>query len=148
MGIIGPGGGGGIGSAFVAVPDPNITLGLFRLFDLGPSSAQRFVFNVPSDFVSLIKIVLIGLPTSGSAGPAKPINIVSEYSTLAEPFNNHSESNIGSTFDTGAISQFFEIDLSPVFSVLAASDKASFIIAHNAVGGNIRYLGNLLEYAR
>ena len=140
--------GGGIGSVFVAVPDPNITLGLFRLFDLTLLAGERFIFNVPSDFVSLIKIVLIGLPTSGSAGPGQQINILSEYSTLAEPFNNHAESNIGSTFDLGIASQFFEIDLSSIFSVLAASDKASFFIAHTSVGGNIRYLGTLLEYSK
>ena len=123
------------------------SLGDHIVLNVGASSGARFNFNVPHDFTSLTDLVLMAIPTAGSAGAGKGIDLFSDYGAVGESRTNHSESNTTITFDlTGTAEQHAEIDISSVFSVLAANDRCAIRFIHNAVGGAINYLGVRLRY--
>jgi hypothetical protein len=120
--------------------------GSYRVRNIGSAGAFRFDFKVPHDFSSLVSLVLVGWPESGAAGPGKDIDLTSEYGAVGEARNQHSESDTTSTYDLGSTDVIFELDISGVFSVLAANDYAGVLVDHNGVGGVVHYLGIRLRY--
>jgi len=151
MGIISPeplAGAGGNASIFYLVDNTNTTLNDYRVLNVSSSGNLRLTFRVPDDFATLVKLVVIGNADTGGGGAGKNIDLFSDYATIGEAFNNHSESDVGSTFNTGIVNQFFELDISGVFTSLAAADMGGIFIDHQAIGGGIRYLGLLLEYSK
>lgn len=114
---------------------------------LDTSSTGFVSFFVPQDFTTLTKLVLKGYPfDAGGAGAGKDIDLFSSYGGNGESNTIHSGSDTASTYNTGSLNVFFEIDISGLYSSLAANDIGALKILHNTVGGNIFYIGILMEY--
>jgi hypothetical protein len=123
----------------------NAARGDYPVLNLGSGGSGDFGFYVPHDFVSLVSIVLVAIP-GGTVGAAN-IDLLSDYGSAAaaQQFNNHSESNAVITYALTA-GQLTELDVSSVFSLLAALDYAGFHINHTGVTGGVDYLGIRLRY--
>ena len=127
--------------------DYDTDLSDFRVQTVGTSSAQRFTFFVPHDFISLTSAVLVMIPDANAAGSGKDIDLDSDYGKIGESRNNHSESDTTTIYDfTGKNNQFTEIDISGILSLLAALDYVGIRVTHNTIGGALRYLGIRLRY--
>ncbi len=125
--------------------DYNTSMGSFRTRSQGASASFQYTFQVPADFGSLIELVAVGIPLANLAGV--DIDLFSDYGAAGEPFNNHSESETTATYNF-TLNELSEIDISPVYSVLAAGDYCGLEIDHNGIGGTIEYIGIRLRYAR
>lgn len=108
---------------------------------------HRFNFKAPHDFVSITSLVLVGIPSAGAAGSGKDIDLASSYGANGENFEAHQETDTTTTYNLGSVDVFFELDISAVFSSLVAGDYAGVLVTHNAVGGDVHYLGLRLRYA-
>lgn len=122
--------------------------GEYRVRPIAGSGAFRFDFAVPLDFAVLVSLEIVGWPAAGAAGVGKDIDLLSNYGALGQNKAAHAEQDVGTVFDTGTVDVIFGIDLSPVFSSLAAGDFAGVQVDHNAIGGSINYLGIRLRYTR
>ncbi len=139
--------GAGTKEVFFAGADYNGAHGEFRIRSLTASASFNFTFNVPYDFASTISLVAVCIPESGAAGSSKDIDLYSEYGGLGEAHNQHAESDTAATYDlTGTSDEIYELDLTPVFSSLAAGDYCGLEIDQNSIGGTINYIGIRLKY--
>lgn len=119
----------------------------YRTRGIGSSGTFRLNFSVPTDFGTLTSIEAIVAPTGGSAASGRDIDLFSDYGAIGESTTNHSESDTTITFDfSGSADEWTAMDLSSVFSSLAAGDQCGIFIDHNAVGGTVEYLGIRLIY--
>lgn len=129
--------------------EPDGNLGDHRVQNISGSSGHRFEFQMPSDFLSITRLVLIASPSAGAAGSGKDIDLFSDYATIGELFNAHSESDTTTTYDfTGDTDKLIEMDISGVFSSVTALDMCGVFVDHNAIGGTLRYFGIQLDYLR
>lgn len=129
--------------------DHDSNLGTHRVQNIGTAANFNLEFTTPPDFLSLISLDVIGVPNSaGAAGTGKDIDLNSNYGTLGEVYNQHSESDTTSTYDTGTVDQFFALDLSSVFTNLSANDQCGVNINHNIIGGTISYFEIRLHYIK
>lgn len=111
-----------------------------RVVSIGATGANRFNFAVPDDFGTLTSLELVGIPMAGAAGASKDIDLFSDYGAIGENFAAHSESDTTTLYDfTGDTDLFISIDLSVVFSSLAAGDFCGCQVDHNSIGGGIDY---------
>jgi len=133
-------------SRFYNVTNGNTTTGTYRTRSVGASGAWEFNGTFPADFNSITKIAMIGFPSAGAAGAGKDIDIYSNYGAVGEAYNFNSESDTTTTYNTGVANQFFELDLSAIFTSPSANDFFGVQIDHQGIGGAIEYLGVLLEY--
>ena len=121
----------------------------YRTRNIGATGAYRFTFIVPDDFLSLVSIRLIASPRSGAEGSGKDIDLISSYGADGEAINNHSESDTSSTYQIAASAGTFGfLDLSSVFTGLAAGDRCGVFVDHKAIGGSVDYYKIELKYNR
>ena len=122
-------------------------LGSHRVQAIGATGAFRFEFKVPADFSSLIELTLIGIISAGAAGSGKDIDLASDYGTFGELYNEHSETDTGIVYDfTGLTDRITELDISSVFSSLAACDVCGVFVDHKGIGGTIYYAMIKMRY--
>ena len=127
--------------------DPDANIGDYRAQNVLGTGDHRFNIVVPSDFTSLVSLKLYGICSVGAAGSGKDIDLDTDYAAHDEPYNQHSESDTTTTYDfTGKTDKIISIDLSGVFSSLAAGDFGGVHVDHKSIGGTISYLGVLMEY--
>lgn len=120
--------------------EPNANLGNHRVRSISGTGANNFEFFVPNDFSSLVSLDLICSPAVGAAGPNKNIDLTSDYGTLTEIINIHTESDTTTLYDfTGLTNTFTTLDISTVFSNIAANDYCGINVDHNSIGGAINY---------
>jgi hypothetical protein len=112
------------------------------------SGSFRFNFFVPNDFNLLVSAYVIGYPTAGAAGPGKNIDINVEYTTTAGSlFNQFSASDTTSIYDlTGLTNRQFRLPITNLLINLAPSTEGGILVTHNAIGGDIDYIGVLVVY--
>lgn len=120
--------------------------GDYRVRNVLDNTSFQFTFNVPWDFVTLISLGLICIPEAGAIGGSKNIDLGSNYGAVGQLFNIHSEVNPGFTTDFLTPDNIYEVDVSSVFSSLAAGDFCGLRITLNALGGGLDVLGVLLRY--
>jgi len=125
-------------------PEFDTNLGEYRARSLTSNSAENFTFQVPSDFNTLSKLVLIG--SANGTIVTQDIDLFSDYALVTELFNTNSEADTITTYSFTA-NIFTEIDISGVYSVLAADHICGLTVDHNAIGTTINYLGILMEYS-
>lgn len=131
------------------LPDHDANQGSHRVQTISATANSNFEFRMPSDFLSIISLTVELTPSAGAAGSGKDIDLTSDYGTQGEAFNNHSETDTGTVYDfTGLTDTFSEIDLSPVFTGLAANDICGVNIDHNGIGGAMDYYGIALTYRK
>ncbi len=126
--------------------DHNSDLGDFRSRTVTQSGTFRYDFFAPHDFVELIDVVIIFIPSAGAAGTGKDMDFFSDYGAKGEVFNNHSESNTTGSHNTGTVNVIGEQNVSSVFSSLSANDYCGVQMDHNAIGGSMEHLGIRLRY--
>lgn len=79
-------------------------------------------FSVPSDFVSLISLDVLAWPDSTAAGSPRGLDLSSSYGLIGEDRDNTSQAATSLTTDFGTAEVIFEIDVSNVFTSIAAND--------------------------
>jgi len=121
----------------------NANRGDFRVRTIATDAAFRFSFPVPADLVTLVSVGVMGIPEL--TNPAAQIDLLSDYGAVGEAFNTHSESDLGGTFAV-VDDELFELDVTSVFSALAAGDRCGIRVDHMAIGGNIDYIGVRMAY--
>lgn len=114
---------------------------------IGATGNQNWNFQVPDDFGSLQDLVLYGDPSAGAAGPARSIDLISNYALPGEAITANSESDIGTLFDlTGLDGTWWGLDVSTVFSNLQPLHMCGVEIDHNGIGGGIEYMVLRMRY--
>ncbi len=103
----------------------------------------RYTFNVPADFGSLLELVLVGVANATIA--AVDIDLASDYAAAGELFNAHSEADVVSTYSFN-IDEMTEVDISAVFSAIAAGDYCGIFVQHQGIGTTVNYLGIRMKY--
>lgn len=140
--------GGGVPTKEVLLSGTNYAndYGDFRTRSQGATGAQRYTFPVPHDFNSLISLAMVAIPRSI---PSAGLNIAldSDYGALSEPLNNHTESNTVAALTSFPVANdISELDISSVFSSLAAGDRCGLFINHTGIGATVDYLMVRLRY--
>lgn len=118
----------------------------YRTRNINTNGSFEFNFIIPEDFTRAEKIALIGFPSAGAAGTGKDIDLTTVYGGIGENNNTHSESDVGTVYDLGAVSDFFEIPLLPVLNFISAGDIVGLTADHNGIGGTAYYMGIKLIY--
>jgi len=113
---------------------------------VGGTGARRFVFHVPHDFTSLVECKVVGIPSSGAAGPDKDIDLYSDYGANGEAYNTHDESDTTSLYTIGTADTIWELDVSSVLNNISANDYVAVEVDHKGIGGGINYIGIRLRY--
>lgn len=133
---------------FLSARNYGNNLGTYRTETQGSAASDNYTFYIPDDFGTLVSFKVIGIPSAGAAGAGKDIDLSSEYGTLGEASNFHSETDTTTVYDlTGTSGQLTEVlDLSVVLTSLAAGDFLGMQIDHMGIGGSIDYIGFKLIY--
>jgi hypothetical protein len=128
---------------FFAGTDYNANKNDYRARSIAASGAHRFTFYIPSDFSSLVELVLVGIANATIAGV--DIDLQSDYALAGEDSQTNSESDVTSTYSF--TNNFItEIDISAVFSNLAAGHYCGLFVDHNGIGTTVNYLGVRMRY--
>jgi hypothetical protein len=109
---------------------------------VGSNGAINLEFAVPSDFGSLTTVAACFIPDGTNA--SANIDIYSTYGGPGEVFNTHAESDTTITYSWTA-DEISLLDISSIFSSLAANDACGVQMDHNATGAG-DYIGIVLEY--
>jgi hypothetical protein len=125
-------------------PERVNSIGDYKVKKMGQGGVDNFLFNVPSDFTSLIDLQLIFSPDSTIAVD-KTVNLDSDYGTIGENITNHSESVINQSI-TGTGGIFTTLDISTVFTALGADDICGLKLNLNNIGSGINVYGIRLRY--
>lgn len=133
----------GICEAFFE-PQFNSDKGDYLTHYIASGGQSFFSFRIPADFKSLVKLVMIGIPNNTQAGG--PFDLLSDYGAVGEQSDTHSESDLTGTISTTA-NEIMELDISSVFSAIAAGDYCGLSLNQNGITGGVHYLGILLQYS-
>ena len=122
-------------------------IGYYDALAVAPSSDGFFNFAMPSDLSSIYDIRLLGVISPGAALTNRDIDLYSDYASIAENYSTHSQSDTTSTYDLSTYSdKIYGFDLSGIVTNIVADDLLGIRVAHNDIGGAIRYLGIRLKY--
>jgi hypothetical protein len=105
-------------------------------------------FLIPPDFGSLVSLELIGIPASGAHGSGKSITLESNYGGDDESCTEHNETDTDTYTISDTADYVGALDLSAVFSELAAGDVCGVNVKHNSIGASVYYLGVKLTYSK
>ena len=125
-----------------------------KFFSVGPGSqtaAQDFYsirsatstsntfysFSIPHDFTSLISLVVVFWPNTTIA--SVDIDLFSSYALIGEDRTTNQESDTTTTY-SATVNILSELDISGVFSSIAANDKCGLQIIQNSIGSTLKYL--------
>jgi hypothetical protein len=117
--------------------------GNYRTRALGTGGTFNFNFVVPNDFVSLVSLEAIGIPNTSFT--TKNIRFASNYGQVGELYTIHSETDNAKNY-SGVQNVLLAVDISSVFTALAAGDMCGVNILHVTLGTTIDYLGIRLRY--
>lgn len=119
--------------------------GDFRVRNVSGTASFNFTFCIPDDFNALLSLDLLAIP-DGTRADAD-IDLDSDYGQVGEQFDNHSETDTTSTFAL-VQDEIAEIDISSVFSALAAGDYCGLQVDNNISGPSfsVDYFGIRLRY--
>lgn len=99
-------------------------------------------WRLPKDFVSLVSLEVIAIPEGTDA--AADYDLFSDYASVGQAYNTHSESDTASTYDV-TTDEIIAIDASGVFSSMVAEDFCGLQIKNND-NANLNIIGVLLKY--
>jgi len=117
----------------------------YRVRTIGATGVFNFDFRVPHDFNSIVSLVMICAPNA-TFGAAGAIDLESEYGAAGESVTNHNETD-SLTGLSGTADVWQEIDISSVFTALAAGDYCGVDFSHiSGISTTVNYLGIRLRY--
>jgi len=102
--------------------------GTFRVLGSYGGSLAYFTFEIPHDFVSMSSCVVEVF--SDKTVTDKDIDIDSNYGSLSEDYNVHSENDHASTYSFTA-DKHTDIDVSGILSNIVAGDRVAISIVNN-----------------
>jgi len=108
------------------------------------NGAAHFAFRVPSDFVSLVTLEVV-LFTNGNVVTGD-IDLNSSYAAVGEDRVTNMESDTTATYNFTA-DEISVIDISGVFTSIAANDLCGLEVDQNGLGTTAHYLGIRLRYS-
>lgn len=127
-------------------PDYNGPTLTYRRRSIGATASFQFTFRVPDDFLTLVSLEIVGIPGATYTGVGE-IDLESNYAQDGEAISTHNETN-SLTALSGTINVHTPIDVSSVFSSLAAGDNCGIELDHvTGLGAAINYIGIRLEYS-
>lgn len=127
---------------FYRVDNSNDNSGDYLTKEILSNGSGFFAFRVPFDFVSLVDLKLVMIPQSTRANA--DIDLFSDYASVGEPKNFHSEDDTTTTYSF-TLDEMTEIDISGVFSSITAGDYGGLKVDHKAAGVQ-DYLGIRIKY--
>jgi len=136
------GGGSTVKEVFYRVDNSNDSSGDYITKEILSNGTGFFTFKVPFDFVSLVDLKLVSIPQS--TVPTADIDLFSDYASVGELKNIHSESDTTATYAL-TIDEITELDISGLFSSILAGDYCGLKVDHNSAG-NHDYLGIRIKY--
>ena len=101
------------------------------------TSNTFYTFTIPHDFTSLISLVVVFFPNTTIV--SVDIDLDSSYALIGEDRTTNQESDTTTTYSATA-NIMSELDISGVFSSLAANHKCGLRIVQNNIGSTIKYL--------
>lgn len=125
-------------------PQQDDNIGDYRTRTIGGAGAFEFSFVVPHDFTSIISLEMILTPASNVT--AENIDLTSDYGPDAGSIIAFSETDITNvvTFTAG---DWNVMDISSVFSSLAAGHRCGIELDHQGIGSTVHYLFLRLRYS-
>lgn len=120
--------------------------GDYRMKNVSTVGSHEQTFTIPNDFNALTSLKSIFIVAAGASGAGKDIDLTSSYGAQGEPKTQHQESDAASTYTIGAQDTHDEIDISGVFTSIAAGDRCGIKIDHKTIGGALEYLGIEMYY--
>lgn len=123
-------------------PDTNASYGDYRVLALGNNSSATMSFSIPDDFVSLISLEVVFIPSGPVSGS---IDLQSDYGAIGELSTTHSESALAVpiTATTGIITAF---NVAQIFTNLSAGDFCGLYWKNNAVGNTTNVVFIRIKY--
>ena len=119
----------------------------YSVMTLAANSTGEITFAVPNAAGSVEKVYLCGIVEPGAASTNRDIDLFSNYSANTEVYNAHTASDTTTVYDLSASANKIHVfDITTLFQDLSAGDFAGLTIDHNRIGGDINYLGLILEY--
>ena len=128
---------------FFQVVPSDTNFGDFITQSVASGGIWRFNFRAPDDFSSLTSLEVILIPAGTNS--AAPVDLYSDYGSIGEPYNQHSES-LSTTWNLGTANNIYAMNISGVFSNLTAGDFCGIQIDEGAFGSATHYLGIRLKY--
>ncbi|MBU0958340.1 MAG: hypothetical protein KKB31_00185, partial [Nanoarchaeota archaeon] len=128
---------------FFPIDATDANFGDFRTKSLSSGNALRTNFQVPSDFSTLVSLEIILVPTGTNV--VAPVDLYSDYGTIEEVYNQHSES-LSTTWNLDTADNFYAMNISGVFTNLNAGDFCGIQIDEGVFGFTTHYLGIKLRY--
>ncbi len=117
----------------------------YRGRSVGSSGTQRFNWAVPDNFSALVSVELVGAIV-GVGNVAGTYTLNSDYGAEGEQNDNHSETDATGSSDFSAAGETKAIDISSVYSVLAAGDYCGLFLDHTGIGTTMQYFFVKLVY--
>ena len=105
---------------------------------VGANGSINLEFVAPEDYQNTVSIQVIMIP--GATNAAADIDLDSTYGAVGEAFNQHVESNTTITYNL-TVDIMTGLNVSSVFSSLAAGDICGVKLKHNAIGSAANYIG-------
>lgn len=128
---------------FIPASANDSNLGNYATHSIGTNGLEYLTFSIPADFTQLISLEIECIATFTNTG--RNIDLFSSYAMVGEPRNQNTESDTTSTYDF-VTDEITALDVSGIFTALAAGHLCGIQIDHNAIGGTIHYLGVRMRY--
>ena len=106
-------------------------------------NSDNITFSAPADFSSLVSLGAILIPGGNDA--AWDIDIASDYGAVGQAYNTHSQADAATTYNL-TLNQLYELDLSGIYTNLAAGDYCGLTITNNDGTDDIYVIGVRLVY--
>lgn len=131
---------------FFPAGDYTADINIYRAKAVGPAGNENFTFSIPSDFNNLDSMHLIYIPNALAAGPGKDIDFYSNYASIGEDSQTHTESETTQTWTISTANFIGSFEIQQVFTNITAGDFCGVEVDHNNIGGTVYYLGIRLIY--
>lgn len=115
----------------------------YRVQSVPGSGSFNSTFKIPDDFKTLTKLVF-QLHMTSTINDVD-IDLFTDYAQDGEAGDANSESDTTSVYSFNA-AIFQELDISGVFSSIAAGHVCGIEVDHNSIGATGHYFGVILEY--
>jgi len=113
-----------------------------RVRAVGATGSYRLNFNVPKDFTGTLTVKVIFYPVSGAGGVGKDVDIIGEYTNAAgASTTQYTFSDTTSTYNLGTDDTRTELDITSLFTNLAAGSEGGLLWDNNGVGGTTNIVG-------
>lgn len=128
-------------------PNYDSNYGIWKVERVAGSGIARLPIDVPSDARVINNVIIEFFVSSGADGSGKNIDLTSEYCEVGQLFNQYTQSDTTSTYDlTGFTDKLYSLDVTSLFTNLAAGMQGTLFFDTNSIGGNLYIVGTIVKY--